>query len=706
VAEAASTKTSKQDAGIPLERNLYQQGRQSDLPWPQTALLSMQHAAGNQVVSRVLQSHLSNSQSIAGVVQRHWVPCDSPEAPSYKCDEDEKEKTREDKELNGIQAKLTVSHPADRYEREADSVADLVMRTTDEELSRISTTTAAVQRKCACEAGSTPCAKCNEEEQVNRAPITAGLELVQRQAGISRKGGPEAAAMSSEVPGKLADSIRGLRGSGDAMPQSTRSFFEQRFGFDFSGVRLHATAGAGETARKLQAKAFTIGQDVIFAPGYYAPGTSEGRRLIAHELTHVVQQNRLSRLHAETDQISGQANRVFQGQLQTAPLSVVQRDKIDYKQLTWDDFKGPLPKKPKHEAVTASDFHDPLLKDLAPATFSAEDTGEECKAGKKASTNFKASVGIDPTKIEVKPYMFQEESWKKAWTTEEEARKERCKADLVKKCEAKFKAEFKKIKKELPGSVKECQTHFGEKLKGFKEDCTKFVKQCQDTFDRGEDPPFEIHFDDGGVISANSRKECSSVLPTKCTEHQMKGVDFTVESEAEVKEGEEKKEAKAATKEECKTGFAKSLEALRRAGVKVPIELAGEKTEVAKIEDCSTSFLDTCATTLMEASSKELLKHEQGHFDITNAIATKTQAAMRTLAEGFDKEVTACGEAAAIKKAKEAAKNQIKKLEARYKAGRKELSALQKQYDSDTNHGKKEEEQSAWEEKISEGFTE
>ena len=75
------------------------------------------------------------------------------------------------------------------------------------------------------------------------------------------------------------------------LPEATRSFFEPRFGHDFSQVRVHTDSEALETAQALNSRAFTIGQDVVFGQGQYSPGTAEGRNLLAHELTHVVQQN-------------------------------------------------------------------------------------------------------------------------------------------------------------------------------------------------------------------------------------------------------------------------------------------------------------------------------------------------------------------------------------------------------------------------------
>ncbi|HLM55850.1 MAG TPA: DUF4157 domain-containing protein [Pyrinomonadaceae bacterium] len=81
-----------------------------------------------------------------------------------------------------------------------------------------------------------------------------------------------------------------LNSSGQPLDAQTRSFMESRFGHDFSRVRVHTDARAAESARSVNALAYTVGHDVVFAEGSYAPQTGEGRRLLAHELTHVVQQ--------------------------------------------------------------------------------------------------------------------------------------------------------------------------------------------------------------------------------------------------------------------------------------------------------------------------------------------------------------------------------------------------------------------------------
>lgn len=189
-----------------------------------------------------------------------------------------------------VQAKLTISQPGDRYEQEADRVADRVM-SMPEPAGRL-------QRECGdCEdeAQRQPVEEEEDKEEVAR-------KLIQRQAepgGPEEEEEPPTAAAKAQPghkpvvsPGMAAD-IQSLRSSGgQPLPDSTRAFFEPRFGHDFSQVRVHADAKAADTAQAVRAKAFTVGRDIVFGGGQYTPDTQGGRRLLAHELAHVAQQRR------------------------------------------------------------------------------------------------------------------------------------------------------------------------------------------------------------------------------------------------------------------------------------------------------------------------------------------------------------------------------------------------------------------------------
>jgi hypothetical protein len=203
----------------------------------------------------------------------------------------------------GIQAKLVVGQPGDKYEQEADRVADVVMRMPEPRVQRqfepeeeekellqgkplAEEITPRVQRQVEPEEG--------EEELIQTKAISEQITpLVQRQEGEEEEAEIQTKPLprqTSEVVSDVEISINSIRGGGQLLSDSTRAFFEPRFGCDFSQVRVHADARAADTARAVNARAFTRGHDVVFGAGQYAPGTTAGQRLLAHELTHVVQQ--------------------------------------------------------------------------------------------------------------------------------------------------------------------------------------------------------------------------------------------------------------------------------------------------------------------------------------------------------------------------------------------------------------------------------
>lgn len=109
----------------------------------------------------------------------------------------------------------------------------------------------------------------------------------QIQRACSCAGGCTDCRASSAEPGAVREV---LRSQGAPLDSETRSFFESRFGHDFSGVRVHTDARASESALALSASAYTVGSHVVFGAGQYAPRTERGRFTLAHELAHVVQQ--------------------------------------------------------------------------------------------------------------------------------------------------------------------------------------------------------------------------------------------------------------------------------------------------------------------------------------------------------------------------------------------------------------------------------
>jgi hypothetical protein len=170
-----------------------------------------------------------------------------------------------------------VGRPGDEHEQEADRVADAVVRFPDARpligsLPPVPGGAGAIQRKCpGCERG----------EDERRAPV-GGLTLSPEDE-TDVLGGASRGAARGEAAVRLP-------GGGQPLAAATRQFFEARLGHDFSRVRVHTDARAARAAAALGATAFARGHDIAFAAAEYAPETTEGRRLLAHELTHVVQQ--------------------------------------------------------------------------------------------------------------------------------------------------------------------------------------------------------------------------------------------------------------------------------------------------------------------------------------------------------------------------------------------------------------------------------
>lgn len=139
-------------------------------------------------------------------------------------------------------------------------------------------------------------------------PISTG-EKKKEEIPIQRK-----AESSAPVNTGSANVDSVLRSSGRPLDPSTRHEMESRIGFDFSSVRLHTDSRAADSAQSLSAHAYTVGSNVVFAPGRYAPQTGEGRRLLAHELTHVVQQTTSpQRAHPAVRPAPAQVQRAWSG---------------------------------------------------------------------------------------------------------------------------------------------------------------------------------------------------------------------------------------------------------------------------------------------------------------------------------------------------------------------------------------------------------
>jgi len=192
------------------------------------------------------------------------------------------------KERATIQPKLTTSTPGDPCEQQAERIAEQVMRMTEPHLQR----------------------KSEPGEHV--------------ADGVQKLVTP---------PRSMLGNNKAASG-GKPLPDSTRTFFETRFGYDFSHVRIHTEAEAARQAHNLNARAFTSGSDLVFAAGEYYPHSWSGRKLIAHELTHTIQQSRTSTPWIQRQE-AGKKEPVFTFQF----VGQVNKDTMSY---AHTDAEGPI----------------------------------------------------------------------------------------------------------------------------------------------------------------------------------------------------------------------------------------------------------------------------------------------------------------------------------------------------------------------------
>jgi hypothetical protein len=179
----------------------------------------------------------------------------------------------EEAHTRNIQTKLQVNTPGDDYEQEADRVAERVMR----------------------------------------APALSHARVaeVKEGVGLNVSGGSLQGSSHSHDVSVLVN--QALRSSGEPLDESTRLFMESQFGHDFAPVRVHANGHSAESASSLSARAYTVGEQIVFGAGEYQPSSSVGRQLIAHELAHVVQQRSggplpLERVQRSPDPTGGPAS--------------------------------------------------------------------------------------------------------------------------------------------------------------------------------------------------------------------------------------------------------------------------------------------------------------------------------------------------------------------------------------------------------------
>jgi hypothetical protein len=163
-----------------------------------------------------------------------------------------------------FQPRLSINQPNDAYEQQADHMADQVMRMPDPSVKRpgfFKPAISPLQRKCH---------ECEEDDKK-----------------LHRK---ESSTGEVHADSQLNNYVSSLGSTGQSMSSTARQFFEPRFGYNFSNVKLHTDSVAAKSAQSINALAYTSGNNIVFNSGQYSPESDHGKKLIAHELTHVVQQ--------------------------------------------------------------------------------------------------------------------------------------------------------------------------------------------------------------------------------------------------------------------------------------------------------------------------------------------------------------------------------------------------------------------------------
>ncbi|WP_434222793.1 eCIS core domain-containing protein [Limnospira platensis CENA597] len=223
-----------------------------------------------------------------------------------------------------FQPQLIVGAPGDKYEREADHMADLVMsmnlpatsppiqREEEETKSVVSPTIQRInshrpRRRAAIPYSLLHSTEESEDEQNVNITLKSKKTKNNRRFKQDKKRGYQGAFAASQ---DIEKQLKAKKGSGNPLPEETQEFMESRFGQDFSEVRIHTDGEAAEMNQNLEAKAFTHGQDIYFNTGEYQPDSESGKKLLAHELTHTIQQTKPKVKSKSTEEIREKAQKI------------------------------------------------------------------------------------------------------------------------------------------------------------------------------------------------------------------------------------------------------------------------------------------------------------------------------------------------------------------------------------------------------------
>lgn len=243
--------TSKEDAAaVSLRSQPTQTSRAVQSGHAPASLLSLQRTHGNQYVQRMLQRKCGCGSGAHGAEPL-------------------------------VQPKLSISQPGDAYEQEADAVAREIVEKQN------SSRSSGDERR---NAGATPLSVQRMIQRLETSNPTEMEEELRKTRDIQRKGEGEATATTG-----LDQRLESLAGGGHPLPLSVQQRMENSFGVSFDRVRIHTDGEAAQLSRSLRAEAFTYGNDIYFGSNKFDPSSRSGTELLAHELTHTLQQSGIQR---------------------------------------------------------------------------------------------------------------------------------------------------------------------------------------------------------------------------------------------------------------------------------------------------------------------------------------------------------------------------------------------------------------------------
>jgi len=273
-----------------------------------------------------------------------------------------------------VQTKLNIGKPGDKYEQEADQKADQVVANPNN--------SGSIQAM-------------EEEEAVQMQEEDEAVQMQEEEEAVQMK-----KDSSSTGKGNFEHQLHANQSNGQKLDSRTKREMELGFGADFSSVNIHKNSNANKLNKQLGARAFTHGKDIYFRNGEYDPSSSKGKHLLAHELTHTIQQGAVDVTKPAGSFVKNSSPNV-------------QAENIRYRQINWANFEADAPEGSQHDAAVSSGIYLTLGENRASMSWSS--SGNEVTV----------TVTYNSDAVGTHAIMSTHESWKNTWLTDDDAAREK-----------------------------------------------------------------------------------------------------------------------------------------------------------------------------------------------------------------------------------------------------------------------------------------